>query len=402
MNNLHLVFTGLLLAALSGPAAADWPQCGDAEAFPGAAWPEPDASGWDREQLAEARRISDSQDAGTAVMVVHEGRLVATWGDTAEPRLVQSIRKQLLNSLVGLEVASGRLDLDDTLAELGIDDTEPPLTDLEKRATVRDLLWARSGIYHSAHYEVGGWKRIRAKLRELEAESDEPDALEPGEYWFYNNWDFNALGTIVEESAGRKMGPYFEEAVAGPIGMQDFEAGHVEYTGDGDMTAWMLDNNSEHPAYAFLISARDLARYGLLWLDCGEWDDRRILSRDWVQESITGRDTLEGANPKGFQKDFGYFGYLWWVNRGDRPYHPGLPTDLELFYASGAGGHNLFVIPELDLVISHLVDTPGGNGTFSQIRRRLFGDPDLSDQQVGEVVSRIIAAHPAGKGSGGE
>lgn len=388
------LLTVLSLAAFHGHAMADWPACGTVDAYPASDWPAPSAANWDETLLEDAESYSSSQ-GDAAVMVVHRGRLVARWGDIAEPRLVQSVRKQLLNALVGLEVSAGRLALDDTLRELDIDDTDPPLTPAERRATLKDLLEGRSGIFHSAHYEVGGWKRIREKLQELEAESDEPDALEPGEYWFYNNWDFNAVGTIVRESSGREIGAYFKEAVAGPLGMQDFRSGHVEYTGNGDLTAWMLDNNSEHPAYAFLVSARDLARYGLLWLGCGRWEAEQLLPRDWVLASITGRDTLEGASPKGFQKNLGHFGYLWWVDRDGRRTHPGLPEDLDLYYGSGNGGHNLFVIPSLDLVVAHVVDTPGGVGTFSQVRRRLFGGPDLSDEQVAAVVSRIIAAHPA-------
>lgn len=384
----------LFLAVPLHAAAADWPACGEVDTYPGSEWAAPRTGDWDAELLNEARSLSESRPDGAAVMVVHRGNLVAQWGEVTVPRLVQSVRKQLLSSLVGLEVAAGRLALDDALADLDIQDTEPPLTDSEHRATVRDLLESRSGIYHSAHYEVGGWKRIREQLRVLEADSDEIDALEPGEYWFYNNWDFNVLGTIVKRSAGRGIGPYFTDAVAVPLGMQDFRPEHVEYTGNGDLTARMMDNHSEHPAYAFRISSRDLARYGLLWLGCGRWGGERVLPREWVLASITGRDTLEGANPESFQKDFGYFGYLWWVNRGDRPYHAGLPTDVDLYYASGAGGHNLFIIPSLDLVIAHVVNTPGGVGTFSQIRRRLFSGPDLSDQEVGEVVNHIIAAHP--------
>ena len=73
-----------------------------------------------------------------------------------------------------------------TLAELGIDDNEPSLTDVEKRATVRDLLTARSGVYHPALYETPGMAAMRP-LRGSHL---------PGTHWYYNNWDFNALGTI--------------------------------------------------------------------------------------------------------------------------------------------------------------------------------------------------------------
>ncbi|MGD8575398.1 MAG: serine hydrolase, partial [Gammaproteobacteria bacterium] len=303
----------VLFFSLLTPVRAEWPQCGTVNAWPGAEWPQADPGRWNRDLLRQARALSRSQDAGAAVMVVYRGHLVARWGDIAEPRLVQSVRKQLLSSLVGLEVKAGRLHLDDTLADLGVNDTRPPLTPAERKATLRDLLESRSGIFHSAHYEVGGWRRLREKLRRQEEESGKADAIPPGKLWIYNNWDFNTVGDIVEQSADRPIGPYFRQAIADPLGMQDFRADDVEYTGDGSLSAWMLGNHSIHPAYAFRISARDLARYGVLWLGCGQWNGQQVLPASWVLESTRGRDTLDGADPNGIQKDFGYFGYLWWV-----------------------------------------------------------------------------------------
>ena len=87
--------------------------------------------------------------------------MLAWSGDPAEKVLIRSIRKSLLSALIGIEVKEGRLDPGATLHDLGIDDVEPALTVAEKQATVRDLMMARSGIYHSALAESAEMKASR-------------------------------------------------------------------------------------------------------------------------------------------------------------------------------------------------------------------------------------------------
>ena len=72
---------------------------------------------------------------------------------------VHSIRKSFLSALYGIHVREGRVDLAATLESLGIDDNEPSLTPVEKKATLHDLIEARSGIYHAALYETAGIDR---------------------------------------------------------------------------------------------------------------------------------------------------------------------------------------------------------------------------------------------------
>lgn len=106
-----------------------------------------------------------------------------------------------------------------------------------------------------------------------------------GSFWHYNNWDFNTLGTIYEQQTGEKIFEAFEKRIAQPLQMQDFElddGGHV--TGE----------SSIHPAYPFHMTARDLARFALLYLREGRWRERQILSRNWVEESTV---AYSEANP---------------------------------------------------------------------------------------------------------
>jgi CubicO group peptidase (beta-lactamase class C family) len=219
-----------------------------AERFPGAEWETaaPEATGWSAERLSEARAWADTIDTA-AVMVVHRGRVVAQWGETERPFNCHSIRKSLLSALYGIHVADGTIDLDRTLEQLGIDDNEPSLTETERKATVRDLLKARSGIYHPALYETA-----RMKARRPERHSHEP-----GTFWYYNNWDFNALGAIFENRTARSLFEEFEERLARPLGMQDFDRRRH--------TRYVTGRDSVHRAYPFRLSARDLARFGQLF-----------------------------------------------------------------------------------------------------------------------------------------
>src|SRR5207247_606298 len=79
--------------------------------------------------------------------------------------------------------------------ELGIDDSEPSLTPEEKKATLGDLLKARSGVYHPALYETPGMKAARPR-RSSHAH---------GTFWYYNNWDFNVLGTVFERQTKNSL-----------------------------------------------------------------------------------------------------------------------------------------------------------------------------------------------------
>lgn len=379
---------------LSSAAAKEWNACRSVEAYPGRDWRLQDASqfGWDESALTDAKTLFERLES-SSVMVVYKGRLIAEWGDAAEPLTAQSVRKGLLSSLIGVLVDDRKLSLDDTLADLGVDDSEPPLTDAEKQAALRDLLHSRSGIFHSALYEVGGWKRQRMALQD-EKISGEGRAFAPGDYWIYNNWDFNALGTIVESASGKSIGEFFQRKIAQPLHMQDFAPSNIEYTTRDDQTEQHFGNVSDHRAYVFNISTRDLARYGLMYLGCGKWNDAHILSKTWVLESLNGIDTRQGRNAGDPPTGFGDYGFLWQIDRPGARRYAGMKTREPVYFATGNRGHILAVFPYLDLVIAHQVGTRGGVRAEAQIKRARDGSPTVGHDDMTALMKAIIAAHP--------
>ncbi|MGD0567495.1 MAG: serine hydrolase [Candidatus Sulfotelmatobacter sp.] len=341
-------FPVLLLLALaanansqtSGVPAAEWKRLAS-----------PEQASWSGKKLAGIRDYLE-EIGSTSAMIVQHGVVVAAWGDVAHKSNLHSCRKSLLNSLIGIAVADGKINLDETLAKLGIDDKKPSLTDVEKQATVRDLLEARSGVYHAAAYETKG----------MAEERPQRGSHAPGTFWYYNNWDFNTLGHIYETATGTKIFDAFYREIAQPIGMQDFTPRDGHYVTSPD---------SLYPAYLFDISARDFARFALLYLHGGKWNDTQVVPEDWVKASTRPYSDAES----------GGYGYLWWTgdSASGEPQRISFPKGS--FWAEGHLGQYAVVVPSLDLIVVNRVD---GDMTKRTVHKR----------QVARLVEMVVAAAP--------
>ena len=244
----------------------------------------PEEAGWSSLKLKEAEEFYETLDAA-AFLVIYDGRVLAAWGDIYRRYMCHSVRKSFLSALYGTHVDDGSLDIDRTLGELKIDDKQP-LSDGEKQATVRDLLKARSGVYHPAAYETEQMKRTRP----------ERGSHSPNTFWYYNNWDFNTLCTVLEQETGKDVFSDFDDRIAAPLQMEDFRLidGYHHYE----------PQHSLHPAYPFKMSARDMARFGLLFLLEGRWNGQETISREGIVESTTPYSEVgEGVG----------YGYMWWL-----------------------------------------------------------------------------------------
>jgi hypothetical protein len=291
----------------------------------------PEEVGYSSEELEEARQFAE-QSGYAGVMALHDGRVFFHWGEITRNYWCHSIRKPFLSALYGIHVEQGHLDLDATLEELGIDDIPPVLTNEERQATVRDLLTSRSGVYHQAAAETPSMEETRP----------ERGSHPPGTFYYYNNWDFNALGTIFEQETGTQIFDEFKEKIADPLGMEDFDVGNCHYQ--------LEPEKSMHPAYLFRMSARDMARFGVLYQNSGMWEDSRIIPDGWITESTTAYSIVDSASGVAY-------GYMWNVfpegsSLADMIGHPG-------YYHTGVGIHALVIIPDLNLVIVERYDTDG-------------------------------------------
>jgi len=344
-------------------ACPAWSQTKQADIFPGTTWTKatPNQLGWDEPKLDDALKFFQTLPPASLFVVDH-GKVVVEWGDSALKIKISSMRKSILSALYGIYADRTHFDLDKSIGALGIDDA-PPLTPQEKKATVRMLLAARSGIYHSY---VAGTPAMREKMPTR-------GSHEPGSFWFYNNWDFNALGTIFEQEFHETIDKAFREQISVPTHMQDFQVQDMYYLRSRPDSPEY--EKSRHAAYHFRMTARDLARFGYLMLRGGDWNGDQIIPSEWVQESTRSHSETDG----------GGYGYLWWVN--------GFGLAVNTFSAEGALAKYVVVIPSCDLVLVYLNHTEFPDNASAMKPEELKSLPTISKSQMSHLLGLLLEAH---------
>jgi hypothetical protein len=307
---------------------------------PALEWVTAEEVGWSSAELQEAHAFA-IQSGCQAVMALYDGKVFFSRGNIHMNYAVDSIRKPFLSALYGIHAARGNINLNATLEDLHIDDLPPGLTHAEKQARVEHLLMSRSGVYHEAADEDPAMIAVRPARG-----SHAPDT-----FFYYNNWDFNTLGTIFEQETGEEIFSAFKKEIADKVEMVDFSIDNCFYQYE-----W---NKSLHPAYQFKMSARDLAKFGVLYQKNGRWNGSRIIQRDWIDDSTMAYSSMPNTDGLGY-------GYMWKIIEADSDMgqiigHAG-------YYYTGTGGHALVIIPDLNLVIVQRYisgqnwDVPGAAG----------------------------------------
>ncbi|MBQ2631990.1 MAG: serine hydrolase [Kiritimatiellae bacterium] len=303
------VFSGSGSAESLPPGATDMPSV------------DPEAMGYDARRLAALSRAIVKHDIPTeSMVVVVGGKVIFTYGDVSRPAELSSCWTSLLSILYGRFVQMKRIDLDETLESIGITDNVK-LERRERSAKVRDLIASRSGCYITASNDPPG-RKLPDRTSKL-----------PGNNFFYSNWDFNVAARILEVKTEADIFAVFDEMVARPLRLQDWDMSRQRRVGDILV--------SEHLACEFSLSARDLARIGQMMLNKGKWRGLQVVPASWVAQSTSAVSKFPGG---------GGFGYMWWIE--DEEQKPKVFNGA--FSARGVDGQRLTVIPKLDMVVAHL------------------------------------------------
>jgi CubicO group peptidase (beta-lactamase class C family) len=304
-------------------------------------------AGFDTAKLAAARETWEALPS-SAFLVIADGAVVAAWGEVGRRFMCHSVRKSFLSALYGIYWDRGQIELNKTLADLGFDDEPDPLLETEKRARILDLLKARSGVFHPAAYAG----RTDSRPRGSEG---------PGRYFAYNNWDFNTLAAILRQETGADVFEAFDEYFGQPLRMEDWRISDGYYHYERD--------KSKYPAYPFRMSARDAARFGLLFARDGRWNGEQILSEQWVRRS---------SALYSIDNDVMGYGFMWWILRQPRFAQYGG------FAALGVGNQMIAVFPKADIVIVNRANTYEDEATptgpllelVQQVLEARTGSPD--------------------------
>ena len=322
---------------VEAPAPADpsrpWPQGNAPTPEPGPRW---DAVLERAFSEPDARKLRRTR----AVVIVKDGRLhaerYAPGFDSAMPLCGWSMTKSVLNALMGLSVGAGRLSLDRT--KLLPEWSSPG--DPRGKIRLEDLLRMRSGLEFAEIYSDplrDVTQMLFARPSAWTFAADKPLAHPPGTFWSYSSGTTNILWRVLRralEDAGEDALSFPQRALFGPLGMR---SAVLEPDAGGDFVFSSF-------LYA---SARDWARFGLLYAQNGVWEGRLLLPEGWVKESRT-------PTP---QSPEGRYGAHWWLKipkefGGESAAARRVPGDA--FFALGHEGQTLAVIPSKGLVALRL------------------------------------------------
>lgn len=302
----------------------------------------PEEVGFSSEKLEKVGELYNRNGAD-ALLIIYKGNVLYSKGDILRRFDCHSIRKSLLSAVYGIYSDKELIDINKPLNKIGIDDIIG-LTTNEKSATIEDLLKSKSGIYIPALGESKSMSESRPKR----------GSHQPGEFFYYNNWDFNALNSIFKKETGIDIVNAFYESIAQPLKMEDFR--------QFDSRLW-LDSKIEtiHPKLDIKISARDLARFGLVYCNNGSWNGKEIISKEWISKSLY---PYSSFNHSDYSESYGF---MWWIEN--------LNDSITIYSARGWGGHILAIVPDRELVIVKRHDTyksSGGDGWTGKYVREIL------------------------------
>jgi len=330
---LVLVFTLGRQPAIEDLLAVDYTP------LPGDDWEisTPSEQGLDPMLVAEVYYNAAELETLYSLLVVKNGYLIAedyfNEGSVEQKDRLQSATKSYTSALVGIALKQGYLSSVDQKMLDFFPEVADQVTDPRKeQITIRDLLQMRAG-YPWEETDPTLWDGLLSGHYPPLIE-EFPLTTDPGTEFHYSNLSSNWLGIIVDRATGTNLSAYAEENLFLPLGVEAGEwgtdaEGHNNGCGDLHMTA------------------RDAAKFGLLYLNEGIYEGKQIVPADWVYDSLQRYSediNLTGGFPANWGlsiSDIGY-GYQWWsASIGEHHFD----------YAAGHGGQLIVLVDEFDMVI---------------------------------------------------
>ena len=186
---------------------------------------------------------------------------------------------------------------------------------------------------------------------------EKPAVTEPGTRWYYSGGDVILLGEIIKSVTGMNITEFAIKHLFTPLGITD--------------AVWTkLTSEVIYTSGDIYMRPRDMAKIGQLYLNNGVWNGRKILSKEWIDESIETHVKITNPNWRKFEGDS--YGYHWFF----KTFHSG-KKNFKAFLRSGWGGQLIGVFPKVDMVVVFT----GGNYTSSVPVHKIITDYILSSVQ---------------------
>ncbi len=278
-------------------------------------------------------------------LIVRGGYIIAEWGETDRVDMTFSVTKSFLATTAGLALDLGRIrSVHDRVREY-VDDGgfDPPRN--------HEITWHML-LNQTSEWEGTLWGKPDSADRR---EGRDRVLRKPGTFWEYNDVRVNRTALALLQVWRRPLPRVLRGEVMDPIGASDrwewhgYQNSFVTIDGEPMQSV----SGGGHWGGGLWMSARDMARFGYLYLRGGRWRDRQVLSREWVRMATT---------PTRIKPTYGY---MWWLNT-DRALYPSAPESS--FFARGAGANIIWVDPEHDLVaVARWIDPDAVDGFIERV-----------------------------------
>lgn len=288
---------------------------------------------------------------GPAGLIIKNGYIIAQWGDVSRVDMTFSVTKSYLSTIAGLAIDDGLI------------------ADVHDKA--KDYVW--DGTFQGEHNSKISWHHLLTQSSDWSGNlfgkydwADRPPReggiddwryrklYEPGTHYKYNDVRVNVAAYALLQVWRKPLPQVLKERIMDPIGASS------TWRWYGYETTWVnVDGNKVqsvsgggHSGGGVFINTYDHARFGLLFLNNGNWDGKQLISEEWVNAIQQPSEAYES------------YGYMWWLNRGNRKYE-GVPSTV--FYAAGFGGNYIIVDQKNDLLIVTRWLEPSKLGEFLKI-----------------------------------
>jgi CubicO group peptidase (beta-lactamase class C family) len=343
--------------------------------FPGKEWEivKPEAEGLDSTQLADAiayLQKNSGRDGVKELVLVRRGRIVWHGDDIDKVHGVWSCTKSFTSTTLGLLIDDKKCTLDTKAATV-----VPAQKEQYPDVTLRHFTTMTSGYTAAGDDKPpGGYLHGPSGTPFVPAKP----LFEPGGKYAYWDSAMNEFGLVLTEVAGEPLESLLKRRIMDPIGANPEKWKWGERKG---IPHKKVNSGSGNAGGHIQISAREMARFGHLFLNEGNWDGKQLLGKEWVRRatSVQVKATVPDGFPASKIAGSGCYGFNWWVN-GEKPdgkrKWPGAPPST---YAAMGHNNNLcIVVPEWQMVVVRL--------GLDQ------GDRKIDDQIISEFLKRVGAA----------
>ena len=284
----------------------------------------PENQGMDSKKLKEMNQyVKENLPRLSSIVVVRNGYIVfenAYIGQASDLRKLYGVTTSVMSTLIGIALKEGYIkSIDQKLIDYFPEYVNEKVAPDVNTITLRHLLTLTDGIAitdgEDSFSNITLTRALRAK---------------PGTEFFYNNMSPQILSIIITKTTGLTALDFGKIYLFTPLGISKIE--------------WQKLGGFNSGGYGMLLTSRDMAKIGHLYLKKGYWDGKQILPSEWVTESTSAQIKL----PKvlNFSEEFSY-GFLWWIHR---------MSEHEAFSSIGYGGQYISVVPDANIVVALTTD----------------------------------------------